>query len=139
MAKVPLVLHVDDSKMMLELVKDIVSYDLKLNLLQARNGEECVKLARQNKPDIIFIDAIMEPMSGWQTARELKKDSKTKDIPLIMVTGESKVEDIELAYSVGFVDYIVKPPTREKLLRKLVKILGEDALKAAGIDVTGGK
>jgi CheY-like chemotaxis protein len=137
MSKVPLVLHVDDSKMMLEVVKDIIAYDFKLSLVQAKSGEECIKLAKEHQPDIIFIDAIMAPMDGWQTARELKKIAKTKDIPIVMVTGESKVEDIELAYSIGVNDYIVKPPTKDKLLRKMVKILGENVFRELGIAIPG--
>jgi twitching motility two-component system response regulator PilH len=136
MAKIPLVLHVDDSKMILAVVKDIIAYDLKLNLLQASDGHECIKLAKDNKPDIIFIDAIMEPMDGWKTAQELKKNPKTKDIPIVMVTGESKSEDIEFAYSIGVSDYIVKPPTKEKMLRKMVKLLGEQPFKEMGTDLS---
>lgn len=79
-------------------------------LTSARNGEQCLKLAKQpSQPDLILLDIEMPGMNGYQVSRELSADPATSEIPIIFITARLDVEDEEKGFSLGAVDYIVKP------------------------------
>jgi len=74
----------------------------------AGDGEAGLKLARQKKPDIIMLDVILPRLDGFSVLEELKKDSATKDIPVIMLTNLGTEEDKVKGEKLGAVDYLVK-------------------------------
>jgi len=74
----------------------------------AGDGEAGLKLARQKKPDIIMLDVILPRLDGFSVLEELKKDSATKDIPVIMLTNLGTKEDKVKGEKLGAVDYLVK-------------------------------
>ena len=67
----------------------------------------------------------MEPMTGIQRLREVRADDKLKRIPFIMITAESKSENVIAAKEAGVSNYIVKPFNAETLTSRLVSVLGE--------------
>jgi signal transduction histidine kinase/CheY-like chemotaxis protein/ligand-binding sensor domain-containing protein len=93
--------------------------------IRARTGEEAMKLARVMRPRAITLDLVLPGMEGWQVLRELKADSETCDIPVIIV---SMLENRELALAFGAHDYFVKPVDWPRMLRRLAQITGRDAL-----------
>lgn len=101
------ILIVDDTpanlKLLANLLKDI--YDIKI----ANNGLKCLEVVSQMPPDIILLDVMMPELDGWETCKVLKKESKTKDIPIIFLTAKNSVEDEEYGLGLGAVDFISKP------------------------------
>ncbi|HYK01171.1 MAG TPA: response regulator [Thermoanaerobaculia bacterium] len=93
--------------------------------IRARTGEEAMKLARVMRPRAITLDLVLPGMEGWQVLRELKADSETCDIPVIIV---SMIENRQLALAFGADDYFVKPVDWPRMLRRLAEITGRDAL-----------
>lgn len=76
----------------------------------AKNGEDAIKIAKQEpQPDIILLDIMMPEMDGYQVCKILKSDNLTKDIPIIFVTILDESDDEEKGLKLGAVDYITKP------------------------------
>jgi len=91
----------------------------------AANGQEGLRLAKQEQPDAITLDIMMPEMDGWTVLSHLKITPETREIPVIIV---SMVEDKNLGYSLGATDYLVKPVNREQLTSLLQKYhIGETA------------
>lgn len=108
MDKLGKVLIVDDTATTIA----IISACLKDNyqLITARNGEQCLELAKLSpQPDLILLDIEMPGMNGYEVSRKLKVDPATSQIPIIFITARLDVEDEEKGFSLGAVDYIVKP------------------------------
>jgi CheY-like chemotaxis protein len=84
----------------------------------ADGGEEGLKLAKKLLPDIITLDVMMHKMDGWEVLSHLKADPNLASIPVIML---SMIEEKHIGYSLGASDYLIKPITREKLLKVLQK------------------
>jgi len=106
----------------------ILSYDLKkagYEAIEASSAEEGLKLAVSESPDLIIMDMMMPGLDGIQATKLLKKDEKTKDIPIIMLTARSSREDVIDAVSSGISHYIVKPYKFEKMYSKIVELIGE--------------
>lgn len=77
--------------------------------LTARSGRECIDLLKDHVPDLILLDVGMAPMDGWQTLEELKKNSNTKSIPVLMLTGHKITAMAARQYKICIDDYIMKP------------------------------
>jgi YesN/AraC family two-component response regulator len=93
------------------------------NILEAKDGTEGLAKALESKPDIIVTDIMMEPMDGITFCQNLKNDTNTKPIPVIMLTALSstvhKVEGLEL----GAEDYVTKPFHTRELLARIANII----------------
>lgn len=83
------VLIVDDSPTDLSNLKNILS-SIDCEIVTANNGKEAITKANTEKPDIIFMDIVMEKMDGYEAARTITNDSATKSIPLIFVSSKNK-------------------------------------------------
>ncbi len=104
----PRILIVDDEKMNLKVLADLLKEDYVPVL--ARNGEQAIQHALSDTPpDLILLDVIMPQMGGYEVIKYLKNNDKTKNIPVIFVTALSSTEDEEFGLRLGAVDYITKP------------------------------
>jgi sigma-B regulation protein RsbU (phosphoserine phosphatase) len=87
-------------------------------VFEAAGGEAAMKLAREQRPELILADVMMPGMDGFELCRVLKADPLVQHIPVILVTAKSKIDDIETGFILGAMDYIRKPfNPRELLLR----------------------
>lgn len=77
-------------------------------VVTARDGEEGLKAAGSEKPDIILLDVLMPKLDGFEALKRLKQDESTKGIPVIMLTNLGQKEDIEQALEAGAQDYLIK-------------------------------
>jgi len=77
-------------------------------VVTARDGEEGLKAAMREKPDLILLDVLMPKLDGFEVLKRLKADAETKPIPVIMLTNLGQKEDIEKGISDGAVDYLIK-------------------------------
>ncbi|MCK5707670.1 MAG: response regulator [Candidatus Aureabacteria bacterium] len=117
-----LVLVIDDQ----EDLRFILKFDLQKNgyeVIQAGSGEEGIEKARTSRPDIILLDRKMPGIDGVETCRKLKRDDLTKDIPVLMISGRSLVEELKEALQVGAAGYIVKPFKFEDVISKISEVL----------------
>ncbi len=96
----------------------------------APDGEEALKIAQKFLPDIILLDILMPKMDGFEVLKHLKKDSKTKDIPVILLTNLGQKSDVEFGLKQGAVDYLIKAHFMpQETVDKVKKVL-------AGVSVT---
>jgi len=93
-------------------------------VMEAENGEEGLKLAMENRPDLIISDALMPVMDGFHLLREIKKDPSLKHIPFVFYSATyTEDEDVRLALAMGADDYIVKPQEPEELWAEIGRAL----------------
>jgi sigma-B regulation protein RsbU (phosphoserine phosphatase) len=101
-------LVVDDDSENIQIVRSILGDKYKLRV--AMQGFKALELAKAEPlPGLILLDVIMPHMDGYEVCRQLKVDSKTRDIPVIFLTGKTEVADETRGFEVGAVDYIHKP------------------------------
>ncbi len=118
------ILIVDDYKTMLKIIRNLLKQNNFNNVDEALDGGEALTKLRAGDFGLVISDWNMEPMTGLQLLREVRADAKLKATPFIMVTAESKVENIVMAKQAGVSNYIVKPFNAETLQSKIEKVLG---------------
>ncbi|MEY6431083.1 diguanylate cyclase [Thioalkalicoccus limnaeus] len=102
------VLIVDDEPTNLRALADLLRHDYAIRI--ATNGRKTLELAAaEDPPDLILLDIEMPDMTGYEVCRRLKSDERTSGIPVIFVTARNRIEDQELGFNLGAVDYIAKP------------------------------
>jgi DNA-binding response OmpR family regulator len=112
------VLVVDDDPMIRSLVQAMLE-SVGFVVETAENGKEGVDIVESQDPNhyvLIVLDVVMPEMNGLDVVTRLKLQPETEHIPILMLTGEDKAEDIMAGYSVGADYYITKPFTRQQLL-----------------------
>jgi two-component system chemotaxis response regulator CheY len=119
------ILIVDDYKTMLRIIRNLLNQLGFDNVEEARDGTEALRKLREKAFDLVISDWNMEPMTGIELLREVRSDDKLKKIPFIMVTAESKTENVVIAKEAGVSNYIVKPFNAATLRTKLTGVLGE--------------
>jgi len=101
------ILIVDDEKSNIIVLSDILKNDYKIYAV--RNSMEAVETAEEDMPDLILLDIVMPGMDGYAVITALKNSEKTRDIPVIFITGLDATEAEEKGLALGAVDYIPKP------------------------------
>ena len=91
----------------------------------AGDGEEAVRKAAAEKPDLILLDVVMPKMNGFEACRALRSQEATTSTPIIMVTTRGEETNVETGYASGCSDYITKPINGPELLAKLRGFLGD--------------
>ena len=119
------ILIVDDYKTMLRIIRNLLKQLNLENVQEATDGSSALKMLRDGSFGLIISDWNMEPMTGLQLLKEVRADAKLKALPFIMITAESKTENVVAAKEAGVSNYIVKPFNAETLRQKLVTVLGE--------------
>lgn len=120
------ILIVDDYKTMLRIIRNLLKQLGFNNIDEAMDGSAALQQLRSGATyGLVISDWNMEPMTGLQLLREVRADAKLKSLPFIMVTAESKSENVIAAKEAGVSNYIVKPFNAETLKAKMVSVLGE--------------
>lgn len=119
------ILIVDDYKTMLRILRNLLKQLNFVNIEEATDGSMALQKLRQTKIDFVISDWNMEPMTGIELLREVRADDKLKHLPFIMITAESKSENVIAAKQAGVSNYIVKPFNAETLKSKMVSVLGD--------------
>ena len=92
----------------------------KVNFIQALSGQEALKIVLETDIDLILLDIQMPEMDGFETAKFLKLNPKTKEIPIVFLTAAFKAEEfVKYGYEVGATDYFTKPIEKYQFLNKL--------------------
>jgi two-component system chemotaxis response regulator CheY len=119
------VLVVDDYKTMLRIVGNLLKQLGFSNIDEATDGATALEKLRQKPYGLVISDWNMEPMTGLQLLKEVRSDIKLKSVPFIMVTAESKTENVVAAKQAGVNNYIVKPFNAATLKQKIASVLGD--------------
>ncbi|MBL4692314.1 MAG: response regulator [Magnetovibrio sp.] len=121
------VLIVDDYKTMLRIMRNLLRQLGFENVEDAIDGTQALEVLRASdeKFGLIISDWNMEPMTGIELLRHVRSDEKFQQTPFIMVTAESKSENVIAAKEAGVSNYIVKPFNAGTLKAKMVSVLGE--------------
>jgi len=118
----PKVLLVEDN----EMNRDMLSRRLArrgFEVVMALDGEEGVRMARAQMPDLILMDMSLPVLDGWGAARQIKTEASTQSIPLIALAAHAMAGDREKAIDAGCDDYDTKPIELARLLDKMGRLL----------------
>ncbi len=119
------ILIVDDYKTMLRIVRNLLKQLGFDNVDEATDGTAALQMLREREYGLVISDWNMEPMTGLQLLREVRSDDNLKAMPFIMVTAESKSENVVAAKQAGVSNYIVKPFNAETLKSKISSVIGD--------------
>lgn len=92
-------------------------------VLTAENGQEAVRLAREERPDLVLLDIDLPILNGWEAAKILKDDRGTEEIPIVAISGGTTAECYERATSLGFEAYHAKPFSPTEVLTEVRRLL----------------
>lgn len=123
------ILIVDDNTANAELLEAYLKGETWETAL-AYSGSEAMEQVASFMPDIILLDIMMPDISGFEVCRKLKGDSQTRDIPIIMVTALTELEDVEKAVEAGTDDFLSKPVNRLELVTRVKSLLRLRHLKS---------
>ncbi len=119
------ILVVDDYSTMRRIIRNLLKQLGFENVDEAADGSEALKKMQEKSFQLIISDWNMEPMTGLDLLRAVRADAKNGMLPFIMVTAESKPENVIVAKQAGVSNYIVKPFNAETLKAKLTAVIGE--------------
>ncbi|MUU07184.1 MAG: response regulator [Phascolarctobacterium sp.] len=130
------VLIVDDNIKNLDLFKDFVE-SWGYETVTAQQGKDAISLAERYLPDIILLDVMLPGMSGYEVCRELKENTKTQHIPVVMITVLNDIADRIHGYKIGADQFLVKPVDYNELHAILDSLFGKksmfDEMESRGI------
>jgi diguanylate cyclase (GGDEF)-like protein len=104
----PKILLVDDTPSNILVLNEILK-DQGYEILSANNGDDALRIARSDIPDLILLDVVMSDQDGYEVCRQLKSDARTQLIPVIFITAYNDDDDEAYGFELGAVDYITKP------------------------------
>ena len=119
------ILIVDDYKTMLRIVRNLLKQIGFENVEEATDGASALEKMKINDFHLVISDWNMEPMTGLELLKRVRSEARNPNIPFIMVTAESKTENVIAAKQAGVNNYIVKPFNAATLKTKLVSVLGD--------------
>jgi two-component system chemotaxis response regulator CheY len=118
------IMIVDDYSTMLRILRNLLRQLEFNNVDEANNGDDALQKLREGQYNLIISDWNMAPMTGLDLLKNVRADAKLKHIPFIMVTAESKTDNVIAAKQAGVSNYIVKPFNAETLKSKMASVLG---------------
>lgn len=117
------VLIVDDYKTMLRIIRNLLKQIEFNNVDEATDGSEALAKLRAGNYGLVISDWNMQPMTGLELLQQVRGDQRLAKLPFIMITAESKTENVVAAKQAGVSNYIVKPFNAETLRDKIEKVL----------------
>jgi len=119
------ILIVDDYATMIRIIRNLLKQLGFLNVDDASDGTQALERIKEKKYSLIISDWNMEPMTGYELLKQVRAASDTARTPFIMVTAESKTENVIAAKKAGVNNYIVKPFNAQTLKGKIDAVFGE--------------
>ncbi|MBU2572941.1 MAG: response regulator [Elusimicrobia bacterium] len=128
----PLVMLVDDDPMLLEMYEAYLGA-LNCKSIKVFDGKDALAMVERHKPQLILLDIMMQGITGLQILESLKLKSSTKNIPVLMITGERKIGDLETAFKLGAADYMIKPVELAPFEQKIKTLLSSAGYSFPGV------
>lgn len=94
-------------------------------VIAAGSAEDGIKLAREQRPQLVLMDVILPGMNGFQATRALSRDEATAHIPVVIVSTKGMETDRVWGMRQGAKDYVVKPPAEADLIARIAKLISE--------------
>jgi len=116
------ILIADDDTDMLELLGAMLESE-GYTVVKAENGQEAVEMARKELPALVMLDIHMPKMDGLTACKEIKSDQVTRNVPVVMLTVEGSMHEIQQAISYGAKTYITKPSSKDEILKVVKSII----------------
>lgn len=118
------ILIVDDQPSIRELISETLNGVGDYKIMESASGEQAIETAKAEKPDLIFMDVMMQGgMDGYETTKILKNDPVTKNCVIILLTARGQQVDKEKGFKAGADDYFVKPFSPLGLIKKVEEVL----------------
>lgn len=118
------VLLVDDSSTALLMGETVLKQHTPYEVVTARDGEEAVRKAVSENPDLILMDVVMPKMDGFAACREIRRQKGIQDVPIIMVTSRGEPANVETGFQSGCSAYLTKPISPTELLEVVRTLVG---------------
>jgi CheY-like chemotaxis protein len=118
------ILVVDDSATIHMIVRMVLGKD-RYVIVGAKDGQEALEKAQQERPDLVVMDVVMPRMTGFDACRALRQQDATREVPIILVTTRGEPDSVQQGYESGCSDYVTKPINGLELLAKVKSCLGE--------------
>jgi CheY-like chemotaxis protein len=115
------ILVVDDVAFNRDLIVQLLEDEYEV--IQAADGEEGIRRAAQDKPDLILMDLGLPLLDGWEATKKIKAQSELKHIPVIAITSHAMVGDERRARAAGCDEYLAKPIDEDELRKKIDKLI----------------
>jgi DNA-binding response OmpR family regulator len=122
----PKILIIEDEDIILDPLCEMLRAE-DYEVLGAYTGEAGLELAAAERPDVILCDIVLPGKDGYAVLMELCENPRTKDIPVIFLTGQTSPKEIQTGFTMGVDDYLCKPASREVILAALRKQLDKSA------------
>lgn len=112
-------------------IRDLLAFILERDGFQistAADGISGLSLIKETQPDLVLLDVMMPEFSGLEVLDAIRRDknSKIREVPILMITSKSSIEDVDEALVLGANDYLVKPFRPEKLIEKVRELLPQE-------------
>ena len=123
-------------------IRQLISFNLEresYDTLLAGDGKEAVLIAYNKIPDLIILDLMLPKMDGFSVFKELRLDSRTKDIPVIMLTAKAQLDDVIAGLEMGADDYLTKPFSPKELVLRVKALLKRVKTSKGSTIVKSGK
>ncbi|MEC7222873.1 MAG: response regulator transcription factor [Verrucomicrobiota bacterium] len=123
-------------------IRQLISFNLEresYDTLLAGDGQEAVLIAYNKIPDLIILDLMLPKMDGFSVFKELRLDSRTKDIPVIMLTAKAQLDDVIAGLEMGADDYLTKPFSPKELVLRVKALLKRVKTSKGSTIVKSGK
>lgn len=136
MTSQPRILVADDDPVLCMLLRETLR-NAGFDVLVASNGDELVRMAQEHAPNLLLIDLMMPVMDGYEAIRQLRNDTRTAHLPMIILTARSASSDVVTGFESGADDYIVKPYDIDVLLARIKRHLRRAAQRPVHNPLTG--
>jgi two-component system cell cycle response regulator DivK len=117
------ILVVEDNPLNLKLVRDVLQF-AGYDVIEAQSGEEGLRVAEEDSPDLVLMDLQLPGIDGTETLRRLRQGSLGRDVPIVAVTAFAMAEDRERATLAGFDGFVEKPISVRELPGQIEAFLG---------------
>ena len=118
-------LVIDDSPTIVALLKRMLQQN-QYEVLEAFDAESGIEIARREVPDLIFLDIVLPGMDGFNALRTLRRDPATKDVPIIMISGNAQATEQFYVQRIGADDFMKKPFSRAEVFNRIEALLDAD-------------
>jgi len=118
------VLVVDDEPFILRSLSFVLRKG-KMDVVEARNGEEALEMIRQHHPKLVFLDVMMPKMNGYDVVRAVRAEEEFSDVHMVLLTAKGQETDRAVGMEAGANDYLTKPFSPARILQLAKEVLGQ--------------
>ena len=123
-------------------IRQLISFNLEresMETLLAKDRIEAIEIAQEKEPDLIVLDIMLPKLDGFAVFKELRQDSRTRDIPVIMLTAKAQLDDVVTGLEMGADDYLTKPFSPRELVLRVKSLLRRIKTTTSKSTITSGK